>query len=90
MSTQEIQNMIAALGTIRLVFRDADPRDKAEVYRRLNLRLTYQPATQTARAEANLDPGGRGVMVVSEGGLEPYAHETVWTDSIILDRCEHR
>ena len=68
MTTQEIETMIAALGAIRLVLRDADPRDKAEVYRRLNLRLTYQPATQTVRAEANLDPEGRGVMGSVRGG----------------------
>lgn len=34
----------------------ADPRDKAEVYKGLGLRLRYHPVENTVRAEANLDP----------------------------------
>jgi hypothetical protein len=34
--------------------RDADPTDKAEVYKQLGLRLTYHPDTQTVYAEADL------------------------------------
>jgi hypothetical protein len=36
---------------IRLL-RDADPRDKAELYSRIGLRLTYQPGPETMIAEA--------------------------------------
>jgi hypothetical protein len=35
MSRDEIHTMVAALGNIRLVLADADPRDKAKVYQRL-------------------------------------------------------
>jgi hypothetical protein len=35
---------------IRLL-RDADPRDKAELYSRIGLRLTYQPGPETMIAE---------------------------------------
>jgi hypothetical protein len=40
----DIQHLIAALGDILDVLRDADPADKARVYAELRLRLTYQPA----------------------------------------------
>jgi hypothetical protein len=55
MSMEEIRTMIAALGNIRLVLADA--RDKAEVYQKLDLRLTYQPAAHKVQAEANCRPG---------------------------------
>lgn len=50
--------------------RDADPADKAEIYKGLNLVLTYQHETRIVRAEAALPDDHHGVMVVSEGGLE--------------------
>jgi hypothetical protein len=34
--------------------RDADPEDKLDVYRNLGLQLTYDPQTQTVRAEIDL------------------------------------
>ena len=36
------------------VVRSADPADKAEIYARLGLRLTYQPQERTVRAETRL------------------------------------
>ena len=68
MSREEIHSMVAALGNIHHVLHDADPRDKAEVYQRLALRLTYHPATHTVHAEANLDQDSRGVMGRVRGG----------------------
>lgn len=56
MSKDEIMNIIEALGNIADVLHRADPRDKAEVYKGLGLRLRYQPAHNTVRAEVNLDP----------------------------------
>jgi hypothetical protein len=43
MTQDEIKNMIASLGNLLTVLRDADPADRAEVYRGLGLHLTYQP-----------------------------------------------
>lgn len=60
MSKEEIQTLIEALGNIRDVLEDADPTDKAEVYRQLGLRLTYRPGKRTVRAETNLDPHSWG------------------------------
>src|SRR5690625_2937053 len=56
MSKDDIMNIVEALGNIADVLHHADPRDKAEVYKGLGLRLRYQPAHNTVRAEVNLDP----------------------------------
>lgn len=34
----------------------ADPEDKAEVYRQLGTRLSYEPANRLVRAEAGMNP----------------------------------
>lgn len=56
MSRAEISNLVDALGSIRTVLAHAEPTDKAEIYRRLGMRLTYEPAKRRVRAEASLDP----------------------------------
>lgn len=43
---------------------------QAEIYDGLGLRLTYQPAQQIVRAEADLDPDNRGVVVRVRGGID--------------------
>jgi hypothetical protein len=43
MTTEEINNLVAPIGNILAVLRDADPADKAQIYTNLGLRLTYQP-----------------------------------------------
>ena len=55
------------------VLHHADPEDKAEVYKGLGLRLRYQPADSTVRAEVNPDPHQslnhpHGEMVRVRGG----------------------
>ncbi|WP_406076006.1 zinc ribbon domain-containing protein [Micromonospora sp. NBC_01638] len=67
MSRSQIADLVQALGDIATVLRDADPDDKAEVYRQLGLRLTYQTETQTVRAAVDLS-AHRGVMVRVRGG----------------------
>ena len=78
MSRTEITNLGQALGDIVTVLRDADPADKAEVYRQLGLRLTYQPETQTVRAEADLSAQRatrryRKAVVTGASGLQRTA-----------------
>jgi site-specific DNA recombinase len=68
MTRQEITDIIEHFASLAAVIRDADPADKAEIYRGLNLTLTYQPANQTVRAQADLSNGNRGVMVGVRGG----------------------
>jgi hypothetical protein len=47
MSRQEIQALLETLGNVRTVLADADPDDKAEVYRRLALQLIYEPDSES-------------------------------------------
>ncbi|MFE9191039.1 recombinase family protein [Micromonospora sp. NPDC007208] len=67
MTQAEITALVHALGNIVTVLRDADPADKAEVYRQLGLRLTYHPAAQTVHAETDLS-AHRGPMGRVRGG----------------------
>ncbi|WP_145987796.1 hypothetical protein [Streptomyces hygroscopicus] len=62
-----------AAGLIPDVLTDAEPRDKAEVYQQLELKLIYEPRKQLVRAETTLDPHMLGICSVSEGGS--------WTDT---------
>jgi hypothetical protein len=45
MTTDEITNLVTALGDLMQVLEDADLADKAQVYSRLGLTLTYHPRT---------------------------------------------
>jgi site-specific DNA recombinase len=68
MTREEIRAIVDSLASLRTVLRDAAPADKAEIYRHLDLRLTFQPATHIVTAEANLDPDPRGVKERVRGG----------------------
>ncbi|PWU47712.1 hypothetical protein DLJ46_13920 [Micromonospora globispora] len=54
------------------MLRDADPADKAKVYRQLGLRLTFHAETQTVHAEADLS-AHRGPMGRVPGGTRTIA-----------------
>ena len=69
-----IRVLLKPLDPIADVLADAEPREKAEVYRNLGLKLIYEPGKQLVRAEATLDPHKLGIWSVSEGGLDHYAH----------------
>ena len=73
MSRDEIRTLIDALGNIATVLADADPEDKAEVYRRLGTRLTYQPAEKVVRAEASLTNRRWAFGSCPRGDLNPHA-----------------
>ncbi|MEV6692210.1 zinc ribbon domain-containing protein [Micromonospora sp. NPDC051196] len=53
MTPDEIHHMVKALGDMAAVLRDADPADKALIYRELGLTLTYRPTARTVSAQAN-------------------------------------
>ncbi|WP_337588129.1 zinc ribbon domain-containing protein [Salinispora pacifica] len=81
----EITALVTALGDIAAVLRDADPADKAKVYRQLGLRLNYQPETQTVRAEVNLS-AHRGEMVCVRGAIDTVApHENGASNEIVIE-----
>jgi hypothetical protein len=52
MTTDEITNLVTALGDLMQVLRDADPADKAEIYNRLGLTLTYDPQKRLVTAQS--------------------------------------
>ncbi len=72
MTRAEIEALVDALGNIHTVLSAADPHDQAEVYRRLNLRLAYQPAERLVRAETTLHPGAWGSGECPRGDLNPH------------------
>jgi site-specific DNA recombinase len=62
--------VIDRLGDLVASLRQADPHDKAEVYRHLGLYLSFDPNRQIVRAEAR--PGSwRGEMVRVGGATRP-------------------
>ncbi len=70
LTRQQIKDLVDGLGGLLTVLGEADPADKAEVYRQLGLRLTYDHETETVVAEAS-PRSSVCVVSVSEGGLEP-------------------
>ncbi len=57
MTRDEITSLVTALGDVIRVLRDADPADKAEVYSRLGLTLTYHPGGKRVIAEVRPNLG---------------------------------
>ena len=72
MTREEITNLVKALGDVMNVLGEADPADKAEVYRQLGLTLTCDPAARRVKAEARPE----SIMYVGKcprGDLNPHA-----------------
>jgi hypothetical protein len=55
-SQDDIKSIVERFARPAALIRDANPADKAEIYKGLNLVLTYQPEAQTVYAEAR-QPG---------------------------------
>ncbi len=75
MSRYDIAAIVTALGELARVVQEADPADKADIYAKLRLTLTYQPGERLV--EATTKPGlnmRRGS--VSEGRVAPYVHDS--------------
>jgi site-specific DNA recombinase len=73
MSRDDIHAMVSTLGGLLNALRHADPADKAEIYRELGVRLTYDHTEHTVLAETR-PTSSVCVVSVSEGGLDHYAH----------------
>jgi site-specific DNA recombinase len=52
MTPEEIMNLVTEQGGIMQALKDADPADKAGLYRRIGLTLTYHPQEKRVAAEA--------------------------------------
>ena len=68
LTSGEIKAIVERFTSIAAVIRDAGPADKAEIYRGINLTLTYQPEAGIVQAQARLGAGSHGVMVGVRGG----------------------
>lgn len=68
LTRQQISDLVTALGDIITVLREADPTDRAEVYRQIGLRLTYDPGKQKVRVQAQPVADFHGEMVGVRGG----------------------
>ncbi len=81
LTAQQIDALIAALGDLVRMLKDASPEARQAVYQALGVRLVYHPDKQEIRVEANLDPDrvvtsnapNLGKRYVSEGDLNPHA-----------------
>lgn len=51
MTQQEIKSIVDKFANIARVLIDADPDDKADIFRQLGLRLTYHPGRQLVKAQ---------------------------------------
>ncbi|WP_368860582.1 recombinase family protein [Streptomyces sp. RK75] len=66
LSRDEIAALVRVAGSLTTAIHQADPTDKAELYKKLGIRLRYDPAQQKVLAESHLDQdlsGSRGVPV---------------------------
>lgn len=69
LTKDEIRRLTDDLGDLRQTLINADPADKAAVYRQLGLRLVYHPGKRTVRVETNLDPHSWGYGTCPRGEL---------------------
>jgi hypothetical protein len=69
MTRDQLAALVSGLGHLLAVLATAAPEDKAAVYRRLGLRLTYDPARRVVTVESHL-----GRKSVSEDRLETLLH----------------
>ena len=56
LSREQIASLVAQMSDLATLLHQADPRDRAEVYARLNLRLTYHKDTNRVMVESRPDP----------------------------------
>ncbi|MFC7266081.1 hypothetical protein [Streptomyces lutosisoli] len=71
MTRAEITRLVRSISDLAAVVRQAEPRDKAEIYRQLGLALTYDSGKQKVLVEMNLNQHAaatRGLPVGVRGG----------------------
>ena len=56
LTEDDIRALIAALGNLRDVIRDAEPAEKAAIYDQLDLKVTFKPGEARLRAEVTIGP----------------------------------
>ena len=69
----QMKALVDGLGGMLAIVRTADPDDRAEVYKELGLRLTYDRESNTVLAETR-PTSSMCVESVSEARLDHHAH----------------
>ena len=72
MTREEITSVVTALGDLRRLLEGAEPADKAAIYSRLALTLTYHPEEKRVVAELRPKPD-MYVEKCPRGDLNPHA-----------------
>jgi site-specific DNA recombinase len=73
MSDDQLDAIAEAFKDLLGLLRGADPRDRAELYSRIGLRMTYQPGPETVMAEVCTPADLRVFDMCPEGDLNPHA-----------------
>ena len=71
MTSDQLDSIADAFNDLLGLLRDADPRDRAELYSRIGLRMTYQPGPETVIAEV-ATPAIGVFNTCPEGDLNPH------------------
>ncbi|MEU4595957.1 hypothetical protein [Nocardia sp. NPDC023988] len=82
LSREGIRELVESLGGMVSALGRADPEDKNAVYRQIGLKLTYIDKTRVVIAEATPPVG---VLVVSGGRFDHYAHRLIQHTSLVVD-----
>lgn len=56
LTEDDIRSLIAGLGDLRDIIRDAEPPVKAAIYEQLGLKVTYLPGQDKLRADVTISP----------------------------------
>lgn len=72
MTRDQLDAIAKAFNDLLGLLRDADPRDRAELYSRLGLRMTYRPGPETLMAEVVTPADLRVFDMCPEGDLTPH------------------
>ena len=71
LNRQQMTDLITEVGQVATALRAAEPGNAADAYKKLGLRLTYQPDRHVIRTAASPQQGNLGKWSVSEGGSAP-------------------
>ena len=90
MTRDQLAALVSGLGDLLGVLATAAPEDKAEVYRKLGLRLTYDPASRVVTVESHLEPGSSGALTRGpqpSGGPTASTTEAPGTSAVGESQC---
>ncbi|MBL7255943.1 recombinase family protein [Paractinoplanes lichenicola] len=73
MGSDQLDAIADAFNDLFRLLRAADPQDRAELYSRIGLRLTYKPGSETLMAEVATPADLRVFNTCPEGDLNPHA-----------------